>query len=226
MPQLPGYQISGMSRPARMVGGDYFDVITLSDGRLMLAVADVSGKGVPAAILLASVRAAVQVEASRFVGEPLTALVERLNQMTYRDTSSSMFVTMIVALLDPASGGLTYCNAGHSHPMLCHPPDGHIQMLDVGGCLLGVMPGAVFEKSQIALTPGSVLVMYSDGVTDTLNVHGEAFGTQQLSDTINSHRHLSAEELLHTIDRKAQEFRGDAEPFDDFTLLILKTTGV
>jgi sigma-B regulation protein RsbU (phosphoserine phosphatase) len=224
MPQLQGYQLGGMSRPARMVGGDYFDVIGMSDGRLMLVVADVSGKGVPAAILLSSVRAAVQVEASRLGEEKLSALVERLNQMMYRDTSSNMFVTMFVALLDPPSGRLTYCNAGHTHPVLIHP-DGPTETLEAGGCLLGVMPGAEYEQATIELPADSILAMFSDGVTDTFNMEGEAMGGQPLIDAIAGNRGMTAEELTAMIDRQAQEFRGEAEPFDDFTILILKTTG-
>jgi serine phosphatase RsbU (regulator of sigma subunit) len=223
MPELPGYQVAGMSRPARMVGGDYFDVITLADGRVMLVVADVSGKGVPAAILLAAFRAELHVEASRFAEEPLTALVARLNQMTYRDTSSNMFITMILALLDTATGSLTYCNAGHAHPML-HRPDGHVQSLDVGGCLLGVISEAEYEQATLTLEPGAALVMYSDGVTDTLDAQGETFGAQRLSDAVDAYSKLSADTICVKIDHEAQDFRGDAEPFDDFTLLVLKAT--
>jgi serine phosphatase RsbU (regulator of sigma subunit)/pSer/pThr/pTyr-binding forkhead associated (FHA) protein len=223
MPRLPGHEVSGMSRPARMVGGDYFDVITLRDGRTLMVVGDVSGKGVPAAILLSSVRAAVQVEASRIGEEKLSALVERLNQMTYRDTSSNMFVTMFLALLEPTSGRLTYCNAGHTHPILCGP-DGELRTLETGGCLLGVMPGAVYEEADLELPQGSQLVMFSDGVTDTLNVEGEALGFEALSKLVIENRERSAGALCAMIDDMAQEYRGEAEPFDDFTVLILKTT--
>jgi len=123
-----------------MVGGDYFDVIPLPDGRYVLAIADVSGKGVPAALLIAALRAAVQIEV-RGIGsaEELVAVVDRLNQMIYRDTSGNMFVTMVLGLLDPLESTLTYCNAGHVHPLLCHA-DGAVESLDAGGCFLGIMP--------------------------------------------------------------------------------------
>lgn len=221
MPELPGYRISGMSRPARIVGGDYFDVITLADGRVMLVVADVSGKGVPAAILLAAVRAAVRVEATRFGNGDLSSFVGRLNDMTYRDTSSNMFVTMVIAVLDPRKRQLTYCNAGHTQPILC-ARDGHMRTLDIGGCLLGVMPGANYECETLELESGTTVIMYSDGVTDTLNQAGDAYGAQQLSDVIASNRHRPAGELCLAINESVEQFQGDAEPFDDVTLLVLQ----
>ncbi|MCL5269184.1 MAG: SpoIIE family protein phosphatase, partial [bacterium] len=140
MPSPAGFTIHGLSRPAQMVGGDYYDVIPLPGGRYILAIADVSGKGIPAAILLASVRAAVQVEVRGLRQNSLVDVMDRLNQMVCRDTSNGMFVTMFLGLLDPERRTLVYCNAGHVHPLLCHS-DGSVQMLEAGGCFLGIVPG-------------------------------------------------------------------------------------
>lgn len=223
MPELPGFEIAGLSRPARMVGGDYFDVIALPDGRYVIAIADVAGKGVPAAILIAAVRAAVQIEVRGLKDEKeLLHIIERLNQMVCRDTSSSVFVTMVLGVLDPSRRTLTYCNAGHVHPLLCHR-DGHVSSLDVGGCFLGIMPGIHYELSVAPLEPGSILVMYSDGVTDMMNGRREMFGIQRLTDLLVTADRLSAHHLCIKIEQAAQTFRQGAEPFDDFTLLALKS---
>jgi serine phosphatase RsbU (regulator of sigma subunit) len=222
IPNPPGFEISGLSHPARMVGGDYYDVIPLSDGRYVLAIADVSGKGVPAALLIAALRAAVQIEV-RAVGsaDELVAVVDRLNQMIFRDTNGNMFVTMVLALLDPIESTLTYCNAGHVHPLLCHA-DGAVESLDTGGCFLGIMPGLAYEHGVVELTPGALLTMYSDGVTDTMNEEQELFGLQRLIDTLITSVEESAEGICCRLDELAGAFRKNAEPFDDFTLLVLK----
>jgi serine phosphatase RsbU (regulator of sigma subunit)/pSer/pThr/pTyr-binding forkhead associated (FHA) protein len=221
MPELPGFEIAGLSHAAKSVGGDYFDVITLRDGRVLLVIADVSGKGVPAAILLASVRAAVQVESRDLTPGTLMTLVDRLNHMICRDSANNMFVTMLLAILDPATRELTYCNAGHVHPMLRHP-DGQITSLETGGCFLGIMPGMPFEEGRVTLPLDSVLLMYTDGVTDTMNEQREMFGTQRLVDSYHAHYRLSAPEFCKRIDAVAGEFRKTADAFDDFTLLVLK----
>jgi serine phosphatase RsbU (regulator of sigma subunit) len=221
MPRIPGFQIHGLSEPARMVGGDYFDMIPLSDGRYVIAVADVSGKGVPAAILLASVRAAVQVEVRGIAQTGLRELVDRLNQMICRDTGNSMFVTMVIAILDPVTRTLTYCNAGHVHPLLLRP-SGAIESLETGGCLLGVMPGEAYEIGEVTLEPGARLIAYSDGVTDMMNPDQEMFGIGRLLEWLREHGGLSAEETCRRLESATRDFRQGAEPFDDFTLLVLR----
>ena len=222
IPNPPGFEISGLSHPARMVGGDYYDVIPLPDGRYVLAIADVSGKGVPAALLIAALRAAVQIEV-RGIGsaDELVAVVDRLNQMIFRDTSGDIFVTMVLALLDPIESTLTYCNAGHVHPLLCHA-NGAVESLDTGGCFLGIMPGLAYEQGTVELTPGALLTMYSDGVTDTMNEAQELFGIQRLIDALITRGEESAEAICRRLDALAGAFRKNAEPFDDFTLLVVK----
>ena len=223
MPELQDFQIYGISEAALEVGGDYFDVIGLPDGRYVLAIADVSGKGVPAAILIASVRAAVQVEVRNMGGDELVEVVNRLNQMVCRDTSGAMFVTMILALLDPIARTLTYCNAGHVHPLLCKP-NGEIESLDVGGCFLGIMPGLAYEQGVVALEDGAALLMYSDGVTDTMNEAHELFGLQRLTDFLATAGGMTAEAICKGLEHEAAVYRGGEAPFDDLTLLALKVS--
>lgn len=223
MPALADFEIAGISEPAHMVGGDYFDVIALPDGRYVLAIADVSGKGVPAAILIAAVRAAVQIEVRNMVDGNLVEVVDRLNHMVCRDTSGSMFVTMVLSILDPVERTLTYCNAGHVHPILCNAA-GELEMLDVGGCFLGIMPGLAYEQGTVTLTEESVLLMYSDGVTDMIDETHDLYGIQRLTEFLIGARGLSAEMLCQALEQQADGFRGGVEPFDDLTLLILKAT--
>ncbi len=221
LPSPPGFELFGFNRPAQMVGGDYYDVIELPDGRVVMAVADVSGKGVPAAILLAEVRTAVQLETRGLSGHQLIDIMSRLNELLCRDASDNMFVTMVLAVLDPASRRLTYCNAGHVQSLL-RSPNGRIEMLDKGGCLLGVIPGAVFEQDTIELAPGVTLLMYSDGVTDTMNVRNECFGHQRLSDLLGVLGKQPAEKICRRIDEAALDYSNGVDPFDDFTLLVLR----
>ncbi|MCE5230973.1 SpoIIE family protein phosphatase [bacterium] len=222
MPEISGFEIFGFNRPARMVGGDYFDVIPLPDGRMVLAVADVSGKGVPAAILLAEMRTAVQLEMRGLVDNHLCDLMERLNQLICRDSTDNMFVTLMLGVLDPAERRFTYCNAGHVYPLL-RAGDGRITTLETGGCLLGVIPGAVYEQDVVDLPPGTMLLIYSDGVTDTMNGQNECFGTQRLIDMFGLLGNQSAEQICRRIDEAALDFSSGTEPFDDFTLLVTKS---
>ena len=221
MPDIDGFEISGVSRPARSVGGDYFDVIPLGDGRVAMAVVDVSGKGVGAAILVAAVRAALQIEVRELTEDSLINVVERLNQMVCRDTSSTLFATMVLGVLDPAMRTFTYSNAGHVYPMLARE-DARISTLETGGCLLGVMPGAVYEQETVEMAPGSVLLMFTDGVTDTINTKSEMFETQRVAEALTHDLSRPAEVIRRKIEEKARVFAEGTEPFDDFTLLVVK----
>ena len=221
-PQLPGYDLCAMSEPARQVGGDYFDFIALPDGRLVLAIADVSGKGVPAAILLASVRAAVQVEARALEREPLVEIVSRLNQMVCRDTSSAMFVTMVLAVLEPRTRRLEYCNMGHVYPTLLKA-DGTLSTLETGGVLLGVLPGAPYQVGELTLDPGSTLFFFTDGVSDVMNPDGEMYGIDRLTDYTRTLGEWPAETMMARIVEETAQYAAGAEAFDDFTMMILKS---
>lgn len=224
MPNLQNFELGGMCLPARMVGGDYYDIIELPDGRWVIAIADVSGKGVPAAILLASVRAAVQIESRSLMDHGLLEIIDRVNQMVCRDSSNSMFVTMVLGLLDPARRTFEFVNAGHVYPML-FKGEAPVRMLESGGCFLGVMPEITYKEEKVSLEAGSTLVMYSDGVTDVMNAEGEMFGNDRLKDDLQAVSDQSAQQICEHIRRQADTFRGTAEPFDDFTILTIKSLG-
>ena len=222
MPLVPRFEVAGSSQPARMVGGDYYDLIPLPDGRFVAIIADVSGKGVPAAILMSALRAAVYVEVRHMATDELISIVERLNQMICRDTMNNMFITMVMGVLDPERQTLTYCNVGHVHPILCLP-DGQVQALESGGCFLGVIPTASYEEETIDLVAGSLLFMYSDGVTDLMNEQREFFGIDRLTDLLVSFHDQSATAIRDRVDQSAKQFQQGAEQFDDLTTLILRS---
>ncbi len=218
-PALDGFDISAMSLPAKKVGGDYYDFIQLAEGRYAIAIADVSGKGVPAALLLATIRATLQIVAQQ-KDAIVTSVVSKMNQMTCRDATNDMFVTIVYGILDPAKKIFQYTNAGHSYPLLFDY--GKVRRLQTGGCFLGIMENVEYKAQTIRLKSGQTLVLYTDGVTDTMNASGEIFGLERLKVAIRSKLQCPAQEIRDFIYQTCLDFRSGTEPFDDFTLVILK----
>lgn len=221
MPEVEGFEFGGICLPARMVGGDYFDIVTLDDGKLVLIIADVSGKGVPAALLLASARAFAQVESRSVTEDNIEIVVGRLNETICKESMSNMFISMFMAHFDPGKRRLTTCNAGHLYPIL-RRPDGKLIQLEAGGCLLGVVPEMTFEKESVEIPPGSILVSFTDGVTDAVNPKGEDFGEKRLIEFIHAHHDLSPQDFCHQLEQEVEDFQDGAEQFDDFTALVMR----
>jgi len=219
-PVVPGFAIAAMSLPAKCVGGDYYDFIGIDDDRLGVAVADVSGKGVPAAILTASVRAALQIEARQCQND-LQVILSNLNEMACRDAATDMFIALFFGVLQVSTRRFRYINAGHCRPLL-FDTEGKETRLDKGGCVLGVMPDRRFEQGEARLAPGSTLVIYSDGVTDVFNERGEAFGLDRLREIIAANRDATSGALREKIVEVTTAHQGKAEQFDDYTLVIIK----
>jgi serine phosphatase RsbU (regulator of sigma subunit) len=225
MPCVKGFEFGGMSEPARKVGGDYFDLLPLKDGDLALTIADVSGKGVPAALLLASLRAAVRIESRALPMDGVLSVMNRLNEAVCAESMSNMFVSMVLGYLEPETSRLTFCNAGHVHPIL-RTPDGELTQLETGGCFLGIMPGISLEKESIKLSPGSILVFVTDGVTDALNADDEVFGLERLHQFIRDRADLGAQEFCTQLHEAVTAFSEGAEPFDDFTVMVVRALEV
>lgn len=219
-PDLPGYQLSAMSLPAKQVGGDYYDFLQMPDGRLGLAIADVSGKGVPAAILTATTRSYLQGETGH-KDSTLTQSMQRMNRMIHRDVTNDMYVTLVLGLLEPTEGHIEYVNAGHTHPVLMNP-SAPIRYLGVGGLFLGIDEGAEYEVERVTLEPGGLLVLFTDGVTDILNPEGKPYGTDRFLALLRDKQHLSAEEIRNAVYQACLKHRSGADQFDDFTLIVLK----
>ncbi|MDX2176368.1 MAG: SpoIIE family protein phosphatase [Candidatus Sumerlaeia bacterium] len=220
-PDIPGYQLSAMSLPAKQVGGDYYDFLHLPDGRLCLAIADVSGKGVSAAILTATTRSYLQSE-TQHPEISILQTMSRINRMVLRDVAGgSMYVTMVALYLDPVEGHFEFVNAGHAFPILLLP-NGEMKFLRAGGVFLGIMDDVEFQSDSEVIPPGGVVVLYTDGVTDILSPEGEAFGNERFYELVRDKQHLSAEEIRNAIYQTCIRHRGTADQFDDFTLIVLK----
>jgi sigma-B regulation protein RsbU (phosphoserine phosphatase) len=217
---MENFDVSAMSLPAKHVGGDYYDFLKIPDGRIGIAIADVAGKGVPAAILTATTRSYLQSE-TQHPSSTLAQTVERINRMVHRDVTNDMYVTMAMAYLTPATGEVEYVNAGHSHPILFHAAGG-TSKLDVGGLFLGMFEGATYESAHFTMEDGDVLLLDTDGVTDIQNDKKEVFGTERVEEIVHRNMHLSAEGIRNEIFAACQRHRGDADQFDDFTMIVLK----
>lgn len=220
MPEIPGYDFAAINAPAKQVGGDYYDFLSLSEDELGIAIADVSGKGVPAAILIASVRSALQAEGRAGI-QSVVSLLEHLNELVYRDTASDMFVTMVFSILHPSSGLFQYANAGHPYPLL-FTHDGEYVELEIGGCFLGIGEKMQYGCGTAILAPGGTLILYSDGVTDTQSPNGDLYGRKRLIEVAQKNLDGTAENLLKAIVADTKKYQGDAEQFDDFTLVVVR----
>lgn len=166
IPEVPGLEIATTSQPMRTLGGDYFDVIELGDGKLGICIADVIGKGMPAALLMSNVQATVRTLAAESMAP--SELVARLNQSVQRNTTPGKFVTFFYCVVDPNAHQVTYTDAGHCAPILVRA-SGEIARLDAGGAVLGVFPKWAYEQATVSLEPGDRLVLFTDGVTEAAN---------------------------------------------------------
>ena len=213
--------VAGVTRPANTVGGDFYDIIPLPDGRLAIAVGDVAGKGSPAALLMALLLAMMRT----LVDEGLDAarLVDRLNVQVGRHSPPSRFITLFYGLYDPHSGVLHFVNAGHLPPML-RRLDGAIERVGtgVGGSLaLGMFEHATYETHRITIEPGNMLVLFSDGITEAEDTAGRAFDDAGLEAVVRAHISDDPAEVGDTILRAVQEHAGDARLVDDLTAMVL-----
>ena len=217
IPQLAGYEIASAWQSARVVGGDYFDVLPFDQETFGLCIADVAGKGMPAALLMSNLQAAVRGFASPLV--PPNELCARLNSLLRRNMASDRFITFFYAQLDGPGRMLRYVNAGHNAPIVMHQ-DGSHHRLQEGGGVLGIFPNQSFALGTIRLEPGDRVVLFTDGVTEAGNTEGEEFGEERLVRLLNENRSASAKEIEKKILGAAAEFsRRNWQ--DDATLLIL-----
>jgi serine phosphatase RsbU (regulator of sigma subunit) len=217
IPQAPGLEISGSWRPARIVGGDYFDVFKLSENRLGLCIGDVSGKGMPAALLMCNLQAVVKALATE--STPPKELVEKANRVMWRNTTEDKFITLFYAVVDVEGRTLQFTNAGHNAPVLTRQ-DGAQVRLDDGGLIVGAYQESAYGQGEIELRPGDRLVMFTDGVTEAVNGQGEEFGEKRLVEASLRGRQLSAGTLHHSLLNLVTEFCG-GEFEDDATVLVV-----
>jgi len=217
LPELRGCQMVAEWRPALVVGGDYFDVLKFSDESAGLCIADVCGKGLPAALLMANLQAAVRAHASESAAP--AQVCEQLNRMFCSVSAHERFITLFYGLLDMRHRTLVYCNAGHS-PGLLVRRNNRLIRLGAGGPLLGEFEGLFYEQGQVQLEPGDRLVLFTDGVAEAPSQTQEEFGEKRLAHLISEHRELAAAPLQEKIWSEVLQFC-DGELQDDATLIVI-----
>lgn len=216
-PEVPGYSLVGSTIPCRAVGGDYYDFV-LEGGRLHFALADVSGKGTGAALLTTALRAAVR---SHWTENSITEAMARVNRNVCQNVPDNRYITFFLARLDPASGQLSYVNAGQNPPLLVRAA-GEVETLAEGGTVLGLFEAAQYAAGMAELRPGDTLLAFSDGVTETFNDASEEFGEQRLRRAVLEGRSSGAAELRDEILKRLDEFSGGAKATDDRTMVVLR----
>jgi len=218
-PTVEGYEFQGISFPCYEIGGDYYDFIPETDGKMLIALGDVSGKGTAAALLMSSLHAAIHGQVA--ARSSLEATIASVNSYLSENTPANRFVTLFAAELDPPTGTLRYINAGHNPPLIGRST-GTIELLSSGGLPLGIMPGSDFEVGETKLTDGEVLIVYSDGVTEANNIAEEEFGLDRLKDVLKTNMKGTAASIRDKVESALSSFTGSAPANDDITLVIVK----
>ena len=217
IPQIAGCRISGAWRPARTVSGDYFDVLKFNDSNAALCIADVSGKGMPAALLMSNVQAAVHAFASESLSP--SELCAKVNRVVSSSTGEDKFITFFYGIVDAEQKKFVYTNAGHNAGILLRR-DGSLIRLEPGGAVLGPFPNWNYKHEEIELKDGDRLLLFTDGVTELRSLTGDEFGEERLIDLLTENRELDADELRDLIVQAVVSF-GGGEFQDDATLLVL-----
>ena len=218
-PETDHYDVFGSMTPAKEVGGDFFDIFQLENGNIGLAIADVSGKGVPAALFMMASRTLLK-GAAIGLKEPGKVLRE-VNDLLYDDNEAMMFVTVLYGVYNPATRTLTYANGGHNLPIVVHDDGSSSIIPSTNGVALGILPGGEYEQSSITCAPGDTVVFYTDGVTEAIDTDEEEFGMERLQETFNWGPEDCREAVLSILDA-VSDFAGGAPQFDDITCLALK----
>jgi len=218
-PAVPGYDIAGVSIPAQLVGGDAYDFIPIDSTHLAVCLADVSGKGLPASLLMANVQATLR---GQTLSSPTAAVcVQRANKLLHQSTSPDKFVTLFYSLLDSRNHTLTYCNAGHDNPFL-FSGSGAPRRLGTGGLVLSIMEDFPYEEEVVTLSPGDLVVVYSDGITEAVDPAQAQFGDGKIESVVAARRTLDAVGIIDGIVGAVREHAGSAPQADDMTIVVIK----
>lgn len=219
-PQIEGYEVAGYNLPYSEVGGDYFDFIRIIENQTGIAISDVSGKGIPAALLMAAYRASLLAEIRNEFA--MRTIFAKVNVLLHESTDRGKFVTAFYGVLDSKSHVLTYSNAGHDPPILLRA-DGTMESLREGGLALGVLPGSQYEERRVGLGPGDVLLLYTDGVSEAMNAAGEPFGPARLEELLAELRTRGARQIVDAVVERVSGFAGGSDSLgDDLTVVCVK----
>jgi serine phosphatase RsbU (regulator of sigma subunit) len=219
MPKIPGYDIAGKSVPAKEVGGDYFDFISIDQQNFAFCLGDVSGKGMPAALLMSNLQAIVH---GQIMANPdPAACLQNSNTMLFHNTTPEKFATFFYAILNPINHSLVYANAGHNFPFII-TAKGEQRLLKENGIILGCMESFDFSQETLTMAPGDCLVIYSDGISEAVDPSGEEFGEDRLISVVKEHIEKGTVELTKKIIAIVQKHAGEHGQWDDITLVIVK----
>ncbi len=223
-PRVPGFRISGTNLPARLISGDYYDYIELDENRFGVVIADVSGKGVPAGLLMAMCRSSLRSVAPTETSP--SKVLSAVNRQLFPDIREDMFISMAYGVLDIPNGTLTLSRAGHDPALLFREATGKVELLRSPGLALGVDAGAVFERvirdQEIQLLSGDCVLFYTDGVREAHDADEEEFGMERMSDIFRAAAPLGAEAVLTRMQEALKEFTGDGRQMDDITLVAIE----
>jgi sigma-B regulation protein RsbU (phosphoserine phosphatase) len=218
-PQLNGFEVAGLNIPSRLVSGDYYDFIRIVDGQWGLVVGDVSGKGIPSSLIMASFRASLLAEIRN--NYAIRTIMAKVNQLLWESTDDHQFVTAFYGVLDEQRRILTYCNAGHN-PVILIRADGSALRLETGGLILGAFADSVYWENFVQILPDDLLLLYTDGVTEIYDDDEQEYGVDRLQSLATLNRHRSAKEITLLVKDQILDFAADKTPQDDFTLVVLK----
>ena len=218
LPSIPPMSIAASFKPVAQLGGDLYDWIQFDDGRLAILLGDVSGKGAPAALYGALSSGIIRTRAKRKY--PPGKMLEMVNKTLYERPIETQYIALTYSIYDPAQLKITLANSGLPYPLLVR--GGKPSFLDIGGIPLGLFPGTQYDEMELQLQPGDVLVLYSDGVSESRNDAGEDFELQRLSETVQKNHDKSADQIVEAINAAVEKFVGRVKPGDDRTMIVLK----
>jgi phosphoserine phosphatase RsbU/P len=223
-PPVAGLDYSGACRPALGVGGDYYDFLLLPNDKLGIAIGDVSGKGISAALLMASLQASLRAQAMQGTND-LSALMSNVNRLVYDASAENRYATFFYAQYEPATRTLSYVNAGHNPPMLFREHEGRPQVLrldEAGGCVVGLLRDFPYSQANITLELGDLLVAFTDGISEAMNRQEEEWGEESMMETIQAYKGLNASDTITHLVRAADAFAAGAKQHDDMTLVVVR----
>ncbi|MCJ7459135.1 MAG: SpoIIE family protein phosphatase [candidate division Zixibacteria bacterium] len=218
-PNLAGFDISGINIPSEQVGGDYYDFIPIVENQIGIAIGDVSGKGIPAALIMASFRASLKAEIRN--NYAIRTICFKVNNLLYESLERENYVTAVYGVLDIKNRIFTFSNAGHNPPVL-RKKEGKIRHLTEGGLALGVIQNSEYKERVLNLKPGDIILFYTDGVTEAKNESDEEFGTKRLEKILSENPGLKAKELQDKIYQEVKDFTGNKPGEDDLTMILIK----
>jgi serine phosphatase RsbU (regulator of sigma subunit) len=214
------FTISARTYPAKVVGGDYYDFISLNRRKSAVVIADVAGKGLPAALLMPAVKISLRTLVTRY--EDPTIILSQLNGVFYEAIEQSSYATLFLGIIDLETGQFNFVNGGHQPPILLKSGNREIERLTEGGPPVGLLPDSVYRSAEVLIEPGDLLVLYTDGVVEAENSDGEAFGAERLEEEIMRKNDRSPREIIEAIHGQVAFFSQDKSAVDDLTIIVLQ----